>query len=136
MATAEKTTPKPASRTRARSTKREETTARRTAKTEATAVKPEPAERTRRHRSTSARRDLDISFEATDQVLEQLPHRHVVARGGQIPLIGGDRRHHAAGGAHCARERGAGVVRRRLAGLGLGGVVVDILCAHGAILRQ
>ena len=72
MATTEKTTPKPASRTRARSTKREETTARRTAKTEATSVKTESGEHTRRHRSTSARRDLDISFEATDQVLEQL----------------------------------------------------------------
>lgn len=77
MATTEETTPKSAPRTRARATKRDETTkrvrpARRASKTEATSVKAESGESTRRHRSARRRPAPAISFEATDQVLEQL----------------------------------------------------------------
>lgn len=77
MATTAETTPKAAPRSRARSTKRDETTkrerpARRATKTEATSVKTESDERTRRHRSARRRPAPAISVEATDQVLEQL----------------------------------------------------------------
>lgn len=68
MATAAETTSKSAPRARAA---KRQTTARRSTRAEATTAKTDSAEHVRRHRPRR-RRDLDISFEATDQVLEQL----------------------------------------------------------------